>query len=207
MLEHLIEHEGEPVVRETAATERVSVFPTSKAVLPPTPTDLLQAQANTADWMAQLDDDAVLGDIDRENARKAFGALTTSSSLPDQTQALLALHVPEQVRHVVGMLTAYDWEFVEQAKQIRGYVVAKLLQEAEGSPKAGDRIKALTALGKVTEVGLFTEKVEVKEAGQTDEELDARIKDRLAKLRGVVDALTPQPDTDDVDPKPDQPQS
>lgn len=106
------------------------------------------------------------------------------------------------MQHLVGMLTAYDWAFVEQAKELRGYAVAKLLEKCE-SPNASVSLKALIALGKVTEVGLFTEKIEVKKADMSDDEIDARIKEKLNKFMGVVDIV----DVKDVDEagKPEEP--
>jgi hypothetical protein len=85
------------------------------------------------------------------------------------------------------MLTAYDWEFVQQAKELRGYTVAKLLEECE-NPSANIRLKALGLLGKVTEVGLFTDKIEVKKLDLTEEEIDKKLKEKLAKFMNVSDA-------------------
>ena len=51
------------------------------------------------------------------------------------------------------------------------------------------RSKALGLLGKVTEVGLFTEKIEVKKTEMSDNELDQRIKDKLNKFMEVVDVV------------------
>ena len=45
----------------------------------------------------------------------------------------------------------------------------------------------MIALGKVTEVGLFTEKVEVKKTELSDIELEARIKEKLNKMAKIVD--------------------
>ncbi len=42
-------------------------------------------------------------------------------------------------------------------------------------------------LGKVTEVGLFTDKIEVKKTDLTDEEIDKKLKDKLAAFMGVQD--------------------
>ena len=64
--------------------------------------------------------------------------------------------------------------------------MAQLVEETK-NPSASIRLKALTALGKVTEVGLFTEKIEVKKEALTDNELDQRIKDKLSKFMGIVD--------------------
>ena len=101
------------------------------------------------------------------------------------------------MRHLVGMLTAYDWEFVQQAKELRGYTVAKLIEETNNS-NANIRLKALGLLGKVTEVGLFTEKIEVKKTDMTEEEIDKRLKEKLTKFMDLSDA-----DIVDVDTKAD----
>jgi hypothetical protein len=102
-----------------------------------------------------------------------------------------------------GMLTAYDWEFVQQAKELRGYTVAKLLEECE-NPNANIRLKALGLLGKVTEVGLFTDKIEVKKTDLTDEEIDKKLKDKLAKFMNVTDA-EPIEDIEVSTPSPKEP--
>jgi len=87
---------------------------------------------------------------------------------------------------LVGMLTAYDWHFINQAQEIRGYAVAQLLEETK-HPTASVRLKALALLGKVTEVGLFTEKIEVKKTELSDVELETRIKEKLNKIAKIVD--------------------
>ena len=73
--------------------------------------------------------------------------------------------------------------------------MAKLVEETTNS-SANIRLKALVALGKVTEVGLFTDKIEIKKDELTDTELDQRIKDKLSKFMGVVDIL----EVTDADP-------
>jgi len=86
------------------------------------------------------------------------------------------------------MLTAYDWAFVEQAKELRGFAVAKILEEVK-HPDARIRLKALDMLGKVTEVALFTERIEVKKTEMSDMELETRIKDKLNRFMGVIDVV------------------
>jgi len=90
------------------------------------------------------------------------------------------------VRHLVAMLSAYDWEFVEQAKNLRGMAVAKILEETN-HPDARIRLKALDMLGRVTEVALFTDRIEVKKTDLSDTEIDKKIKEKLNKFMGVVD--------------------
>ena len=44
-------------------------------------------------------------------------------------------------------------------------------------------------LGKVTEVALFTERVEVKKTEMSDEELEKRIREKLGKYMGKADVV------------------
>ena len=87
------------------------------------------------------------------------------------------------------MLTAYDWEFVNQAKELRGYTVSKILEETK-HPDARIRLKALQMLGNVTEVALFTERVEVIKKDASEEEIEKRLRDRLAKFLTPIDGAT-----------------
>ena len=155
------------------------------------PDEVLAAQVATSSWLEELGappDDQVISDLEKADARKAFGALTTKTDTLEQKAALVQLKTPEAVRHLTGMLSAYDWEFIEQAKELRGYTVAKLVEETTHT-NPNIRLKALALLGKVTEVGLFTEKIEIKKEELSDSDLDQRIKDKLSKFMGVVDVV------------------
>ena len=143
------------------------------------PNDVLSAQEKTTRWLEELGvrpDEEIDTEQQTAAARSAFGALTTTATEDEQKAHLIQLKTPEAVRHLTGMLAAYDWEFVQQAKEIRGYAVAQLIEETKSS-NANIRLKALGLLGKVTEVGLFTEKIEVKKAELSDAEIDAKIKE------------------------------
>jgi hypothetical protein len=152
--------------------------------------DLLSAQIATAQWLEELgatSDDKINTETQTYLARDAFKMVISNTDTEEQKTKLLQLKTPAAVRHITGMLTAYDWEFVQMAKELRGYTVAKLFEETQ-SPNANIRLKALGLLGKVTEVGLFTDKIEVKKTDLTDEEIDKKLKDKLAKFMGVTDA-------------------
>ena len=155
------------------------------------PEEMLSAQVATEQWLADLgvdDDDVVAEQHQTEAARKAFNTVTTNADTTEQKASLAELKTPAAVRHLTGMLAAYDWQFIEMAQQLRGYTVAKILEETK-SPNANVRLKALIALGKVTEVGLFTEQIEVKKTEMSDAEVEQRIKDKLAKFMGVIDVV------------------
>lgn len=181
MLEHLLDYEP-PVI----ALDDMGAPPESTA-----PAALLDAQVSTADWLEAMGappPGAAERAAAQSAAQSAFAPLVGGTTpAAQQREALLALKTPTAVRHLTGMLTAYDWEFVEQAQQIRGYAVSQLLEETK-SPDARIRLRALELLGRVTEVALFTDRVEVKKTTVTDAELDAKIKQKLARFVGVVDA-------------------
>lgn len=148
---------------------------------------VVSAQIKTVGWidtLIQQDADIVqtadpaVADL----ARKAFvSMLDATSARETQVQHVLALQAPQAVRHLVGMLTQYDWAFQEQAKELRGYVVAQLLEESKDS-NARIRLKALELLGKVTEVAVFTERSEVTHKVETSDDIEERVRARLKKF-------------------------
>lgn len=181
MLDHLLNFEPE-VIPTTEAPA-----PASKA----SPVEELNAKITTADWLKEMgapDSDEIVSELEKQQARETFSALTSAAPIKTQKDLVTKLETPAAVRHLTGMLTAYDWEFIHQAKELRGYAVAKILEECE-STNANIRLKALGLLGKVTEVGLFTEKIEVKQEKLSDSDLDQRIKEKLNRFAGVVDVI------------------
>jgi HEAT repeat protein len=155
------------------------------------PSDVVDGMAKTVDWLKELgavDTDTLVSEAQSQAARAAFTNIVTAKPAEMTHTSLANIKTPEAVQRLVGMLSAYDWEFVQQAKEIRGYTVAKLVEETE-HPNANIRLKALGLLGKVTEVGLFTEKIEVKKTEMSDVELEARIKEKLNRFMGVIDVV------------------
>jgi hypothetical protein len=153
-----------------------------------TPAQTLNSQKKTSDWLAQFndDDEATLTEAQEEKTVDAFNALIRSD--PRAKERLLELDLPEEIKTAVGMVTAYQWKFVEQAESLRSMSVAKIVKETD-HPDARIRLKALEMLGKVTEVALFTDRIQVKSEDVTDEELDARIKEKLGRYMGAVDVV------------------
>lgn len=180
MLDHLQTIEFEPEVLDTPDDGFVTLKKTSAH-------NLLQAQVETADWLKELgaeDDESIEQTAQAGAARDAFAALTTGSA--DSKNAVLKLNAPPAVRKLVTMLSAYDWQFVEEAGKIRGKAVAQLVEEME-HPDARIRLKAIELLGKVTEIGLFIERVSIKKEELADHELDERIREKLAQLQKTVE--------------------
>jgi hypothetical protein len=169
------------------------------------PSDLLSAQNATSDWMTDLGikpDSQVDTRAQTAAARDAFRGMATVATDEETRIRLLTLRTPAAVRRLTGMLAAYDWEFVEMARELRGYTVAKLVEETT-SPNANIRLKALGLLGKVTEVGLFTDKIEIKKTDLTDAEIDQKLKDKLNRFMGVVDVEVT--DVEEIEELPETP--
>lgn len=150
----------------------------------------LGAQKQTADWVSQFSDEEedkeILTNAQQQQVANAFAALTTNS--PDAKNQLLSLQVPEEIVNAVAMVSGYQWQFVQQANELRSMSVAKIVKETE-HPDARIRLKALELLGKVTEVALFTDRVEVKKTELSDEELEKQIREKLQKYMGKVDVV------------------
>lgn len=178
MFEQLIDFSPEP--------EAVGDFaPLAKVA----PVSIVAAQQETAQWLKELGvppDEAITSRQEQAVAREAFNALNFTPQEDSQRTALVAIKTPAAVQHLVGMLTAYDWEFVERAKELRSYTVSKIIEETT-HPDARIRLKALQMLGNVTEVALFTERVEVTKKDVSEEEIEKRLHERLSKLLTPLD--------------------
>ena len=90
------------------------------------------------------------------------------------------LSSPGAIVHIKAILSEYDKAVVESAAQIRTFVTNKLLLESE-SPDPRIRIKALELLGKISDVGLFTEKTEITMRHRPTEELEQLLRERLLR--------------------------
>jgi hypothetical protein len=153
-----------------------------------TPAQTLSAQHKTSQWLKSLteEDDEILTEAQEEKTTDAFNALVTAD--PKAKQKLLELDLPEEIKSAVGMVTAYQWKFIEQAEELRSMAVSHIVKEIK-HPDARIRLKALEMLGKVTEVALFTDRVSVKTEDISDEELDQKIKEKLSRYMGAVDIV------------------
>jgi hypothetical protein len=145
------------------------------------PNAILGAQINvTAEW----DDEPLLPPPTpqgRALAQQAFTTLVGNAPEDKKRTDVISLKTPEAVRHLVGMLSAYDWDFVDEAKKLRGYVVAKLLEETKSSDSR-IRLRSLELLGKVTEVAAFTERSEVVHKQENASDVEDRLRARLKSL-------------------------
>lgn len=183
MLDHLVSAVAADFVPDIESGA-ANFAPLEKA----TAAETLNAQIGTSEWLAEIakEDEAILNAAQQQKVSDTFQALVTQA--PDAKNKILEMQLPEEVRSSVAMLSQYQWKFIQQAEELRNMAVAKIVKETD-HPDARIRLKALDMLGKVTEVALFTERVEVKKAEMTDAELEARIKEKLSRYMGKADVI------------------
>lgn len=110
---------------------------------------------------------------DIEAAREAF----SKERLPSDMSAPAMLHLE-------ALLSEYDKELVNVHVRLRAYITNKLLLETS-NPDAKVRLKALELLGKLSDVGAFTDKVQIDVRNESPEALEDAI---LSKLKKYMDA-------------------
>ena len=92
-----------------------------------------------------------------------------------------SLSTPATVKHLYAMLSDYDHQVVQEAVQLRRFVTNKLIEDT-GLNDPRHRLKAVELLGKISDVGLFSEKTEVIVKHATTEELEKQIRTKLSKI-------------------------
>jgi hypothetical protein len=76
---------------------------------------------------------------------------------------------------------------VKDSRRLRHYVTNKLILEAE-NPDPRIRMQALGLLGKISDVGLFTERTEITVNNRSTVELENSLREKLRRLMNTDDA-------------------
>jgi len=132
--------------------------------------DVAQAMFNSTDFIETFGTPEGALEHDRATARKVILEERPLSAVQNSATAI----------HLRALLSEYDVQVVKTAAQIRTFVTNSLVEEA--APGAKNRIRALELLGKISEVGLFTERSEVTVKHQTTIELEQKVRDKIAAL-------------------------
>lgn len=132
-----------------------------------------RAMFSSAQFVAEFGDPEPATSTDVGIARDVLRDLTPPSDVQRSATAT----------YLRALLADYDHEVVQTAVQIRQFVTNSLIEEA--APGNKNRIRALELLGKISEVGLFTERTEVTVRHQSATELEEKVRDKLIKLMGM----------------------
>lgn len=115
----------------------------------------------------------------RAQAADVLKYINAGQASPTQIMA-----TPEGALYIDRLLTQYDMEVVRDAKRLRNYVTNRLILETD-NPDAKTRMRALELLGKVSDVGLFTERTEITVNNRSTVELENTLRDKLRRLMGT----------------------
>jgi hypothetical protein len=116
-----------------------------------------------------------------DDIKKAREAFQTQTVVPTQ-------QTPGTLLHLDTMLSEYDRSLVNSAVRLKHYVTNQLLAES-ANPDPKIKIKALELLGKIGDVGLFAQKVEVTHSVKPTKEIEAAIMERLSKYENTIDMI------------------
>jgi hypothetical protein len=152
-----------------------------------TPADIaarVEVFFNTARVIEEAGGDVEVDAEARDESRAIFNGADNAPAIP--TSSAVALHLK-------ALVNEYDHQVLESNIQARQYIVNRLLslsdpnptRDADGkeipAPKPMEQLKALEMLGKVSEIGLFTERVEISINTKTTEELEADLVKTLSR--------------------------
>ena len=147
------------------------------------PKDLHEAMRTSAETAKLLDSLGIpfeLSKKDEDDARALIQATERSKIVPEK------VYEGGVAVKLAALLDEYDKQIVADSAQVRTYVTNKLLDISHcGDVKA--ELRALELLGKLSDVGAFTEKSEVTINAKTTVELESAIKDKINRLLAMKD--------------------
>jgi hypothetical protein len=114
-----------------------------------------------------------ISEEDKEKAREVFAGKALAS---DED-----LSSPGMVVYLQSLLCEYDQVVIKSANQLRTYVTNKLIFDS-ANPDPRIRLKSLEMLGKISDVGLFTDKTEITIRHRPTAELEQMLRERLTKV-------------------------
>jgi hypothetical protein len=164
--------------------------------------ELLRSASAAANAARLLESHGLDLSVTSEDKEMAAGLLTAYAKDPTSTSLAatptnLGRMPPAALVLTSELLQQFGHEIVKDAVQVRHLVMNKLVQETDNAdPRI--RIRALELLGKITDVGLFTERSEVTVTHQTTDDLRTKLREKLMKLKDV----TPGAASDPTDPDP-----
>lgn len=148
--------------------------------------------ASTATLMSELGLAFEMTEEDEKKAQALFRAV--DSTKKSQSNPKDMYQAPVAVR-LSALLSEYDKAIISDAAQARTYIMNRLLDlSACGDTK--HELRAIELLGKMSDIGAFTEKSEITITHKNSEDLKKAIEDKLKKM-----LLVRSSDAQDVKPK------
>lgn len=139
--------------------------------------------ANTANLMFELGMPFEMTAEDEEEARKLFAEVDKKKGGNTKTQTVNPpqLYQGNVALKLSALLNEYDHKVVLDATQARTYMINRLL-EISNCGETKHELRALELMGKLSDVGAFTEKSEVTITHRTSGDLKQILQEKISKL-------------------------
>lgn len=141
----------------------------------------MDTNLTAASLLSQLNIPPELTPVGEEMAKEAFSELKDAPFLPSLNRDILA---SDRIKAVVD---EYAKEVFESPQQARSFITNKLLEIATCGD-ARHELRALELLGKLSDIGAFSEKSEVIVTAKSSADIDRQIKEKVNEIlqkRGV----------------------
>jgi len=156
---------------------------------PKTHADSISIAVNTVDLINQLGGSIDYNNTDLQKAKELVLG-ENKSHTPKH------ISVPAEAAAASAIIKRFDFQAFSDQLQARNFITNKLVQIADcGDTKA--ELKALELLGKISDVGLFTERSEITVHHTNSKSLEESIRERVKRLlNSDVTDITPIDDLD-----------
>ena len=155
--------------------------------------EVVRAAAKTVELLEENGLDTSFDDF-REAEATADMLTQAYAANPEETSkaakpANVAKLTPQTLVYARNILDEFGQQVVTRSVEIRHLVTNKLILESENAD-ARIRMRALELLGKISDVGLFTERTEVTVTHQSTDDLKNLLREKLNRLKNVGSGST-----------------
>lgn len=141
------------------------------------------------------------GEPPREEIEGFMQAIASSKPTVAANNMLTSsLSTPAGAYAVSRILREYEQEVVKDSKTLRVYVTNKLIIETnDDDPRV--RLRALELLGKISDVGLFTDRTELTLNNRSTSDLESSLREKLKRLTSYEDVEAREVKNEDGKPE------
>ena len=144
------------------------------------------AYFNTVQELIKNGASVTITDEDKTDSHRIFA----ENKLPPVREV-----TPGTIINLESILSEWDQEVLDVSRRLRNYVTNKLIEDST-LPDPKHRLKALEMLGRISTVGLFSDKVEVNVTHRSLSDIENELKKTLAIYMGDAERVDkPKPIT------------
>jgi hypothetical protein len=168
------------------------LFPIPTNFEPEEISDLLaraQAAFNTAEFLVANGWDPDPNIYRKQIERGAREAVNQFTGSPNAKRRPFNVETAQWLK---GLVDKYQNDVIEDTIKLRTYVTTRLIEESDPTAlgeKAGDRLRALESLGRLSTLGMFADKLEISVNSKSTDELKEELAKKLSRYMGDVEEV------------------